>query len=83
MDECMAGLTETEASAMMATVREIKTEGIALIVVEHVMRVVMSLCEKIYVINFGKIIAHGTPQEVSDDREVIRAYLGDGEMQEC
>lgn len=83
MDECMAGLTETEASAMMATVREIKTEGIALIVVEHVMRVVMSLCEKIYAINFGKIIAHGTPQEVSDDREVIRAYLGDGEMQEC
>jgi branched-chain amino acid transport system ATP-binding protein len=54
----------------------LRAEGLTLVVVEHHMRAIMSLCERIIVLNFGQVIATGTPQEVSRNPDVVRAYLG-------
>ena len=77
LDELMAGLTFVEIEEMLALLKKVNEEmGITLIVVEHVMKVIMELCHHIVVLNYGKIIAEGTPQEVSSNNEVIEAYLG-------
>jgi branched-chain amino acid transport system ATP-binding protein len=79
MDECMAGLTEVEALRMMELVRGLQEQGLGVIVVEHVMPIVMGLCERVLVLNFGRLIAHGTPQEVCSHPQVIESYLGSEE----
>jgi branched-chain amino acid transport system ATP-binding protein len=77
LDELMAGLTFVEIEEMLALLKKVNEEmGITLIVVEHVMKVIMELCQRIVVLNYGKIIAEGTPHEVSNNKEVIEAYLG-------
>jgi len=66
----------TEAVELMSLVRRIRDEGVTILLVEHNMRLVMGISERITVLDFGKRIAEGTPEEVRDDPAVIRAYLG-------
>ena len=80
LDEAMAGLRPTETDEMIELVRQISCQGIALLLVEHVMRVIMSLAERIVVIHHGEKIAEGTPQEICQDKAVIDAYLGEVEI---
>jgi len=77
LDEMMAGLTPVEAEASMDMIRRLREDGITFFVVEHVMHIVMNLCERIIVINFGRKLAEGTPKEVSSNKAVIEAYLGE------
>ena len=78
LDECMAGLTFVEIDEMLELLRSINKElGVTLVIVEHVMKVVMELCQKIVVIASGEKIAEGTPREVANDRQVIDVYLGE------
>jgi branched-chain amino acid transport system permease protein len=76
LDEALAGLTEQETEQMIAFLLGLRAEGLTLIVVEHVMRVVTALCDRVIVLNFGKMLTAGTPTEVLGHPDVIRAYLG-------
>ncbi len=78
LDECMAGLTFVEIDEMLEILRYINGEmGITLVVVEHVMKVVMELCDRIVVIASGEKIAEGTPGEIVANQRVIDVYLGE------
>jgi branched-chain amino acid transport system ATP-binding protein len=80
LDEAMAGLRPIETDHMIDLVRQVSDQGIALLLVEHVMRVIMSLAERIVVIHHGEKIAEGEPQEIVQDKAVIDAYLGEVEV---
>jgi branched-chain amino acid transport system ATP-binding protein len=78
LDESMAGLNPTEVDQMMDLLGKIRhSSGITLFIIEHVMRAIMSVSDKIIVIHHGEKIAEGTPQEVAKDSNVISAYLGE------
>ena len=77
LDEWLAGLNPAELRIGMELVEGLRTEGRTIIVVEHVMDVIRSLCDRCVVMNSGAKIAEGTPDEVLADHEVVRAYLGD------
>jgi branched-chain amino acid transport system ATP-binding protein len=76
LDESLAGLTPTELREAIALVRRIHEMGIAIVIVEHIMEVIMSLTKRVLVFNQGHVIASGTPEEVVRDDAVIEAYLG-------
>jgi ABC-type branched-subunit amino acid transport system ATPase component len=79
IDEVMAGLNDVELAASLQIVRTARdTLGITIIWVEHVMKAVMSLAERVIVLNFGKVLAEGEPEAVMRHPEVIDAYLGEG-----
>lgn len=76
LDEAGAGLNPAELSEFMAILTKINQQGITLCVVEHVMQMVMGLCARIVVMDYGEIIAEGDPQAICTDQTVIEAYLG-------
>ena len=78
LDEVMAGLNPTDSSRVIELVKRIRDErGITIIVIEHVMKAIMTLFDRIYVLNQGNLIASGKPEEVSQDPEVIKSYFGE------
>lgn len=76
LDEMMAGLNPAEMEAAMRLVKEIRDSGVTLIVVEHVMRAVLGISDRVIVLNVGEKIAEGTPQEIASNKKVIETYLG-------
>jgi len=76
LDEIMAGLTEVELKHMQDTIRKVREMEITVIMVEHIINAVMSLCGKISVLDFGTKIAEGEPQDIARSQQVIDAYLG-------
>jgi len=79
LDEVMAGLNADETMEMIELVRKINTQGITIVVIEHVMRVIKELTQRVVVLDWGQVIAEGPYEEVSTNSQVISAYLGEEE----
>jgi branched-chain amino acid transport system ATP-binding protein len=77
LDELMAGLTHTEVAQAIELVARIRKKGITIIMIEHVMSAIMSVCERIIVLHHGAKIAEGTPKEIATSKNVIEVYLGE------
>jgi len=77
LDEPAAGMNPAECNDLLGTIGRLKSSGVTILLVEHNMRMVMGACQRVVVINFGEIIASGSPEEMSYHKEVIKAYLGE------
>ena len=78
LDEPAAGMNPQETEELMETIKMIKGKfDISILLIEHDMRLVMGICERIVVIDYGKIIAKGLPHEIRSNKQVIKAYLGE------
>jgi branched-chain amino acid transport system ATP-binding protein len=77
LDELMAGLNSTEVAHAMEVVNRIRAKGITIFMIEHVMKAIMNICDRIVVLHHGEKIAEGTPQEISTSKRVIEVYLGE------
>ena len=78
LDEPMGGLAEEENVSMMALIQKVRTRGISVVLIEHKMKIVMNISDRIVVLNYGQKIAEGSPTEVGRNSAVIEAYLGAG-----
>jgi branched-chain amino acid transport system ATP-binding protein len=77
LDESFAGLNHSELNDSIEIIRNIKARGITIMIIEHHMKVIMSISDRIVVLNYGKKIAEGTPQEIRNNPLVVEAYLGE------
>ena len=77
LDEVMSALNTKEVDAMMEMVREINHQGVTIVMIEHVMRATMALCQRILVLHHGKRIALDEPEAISRNSEVLQSYLGE------
>jgi branched-chain amino acid transport system ATP-binding protein len=77
LDEVMAGLRPTEVDEMVSIIKQLREGGITIFVIEHIMRAIMALSDRIAVLHFGTKIAEGSPHEIAHDERVIKAYLGE------
>ena len=76
LDEPAGGLDTRESQWLGHQLRRIRDSGVTIVLIDHDMHLVLNLCDSIYVLDFGRIIAHGTPSEIKTDRAVAAAYLG-------
>jgi branched-chain amino acid transport system ATP-binding protein len=76
LDEVMAALNPVEMQEIIELIRRLRNDGITLLVVEHHMRAIMTVCDRILVLNFGRLLADGPPQQVANNPAVVEAYLG-------
>jgi branched-chain amino acid transport system ATP-binding protein len=82
LDEVLAGLNPSEVDGMIQTVLNIRGQGITIIMIEHLMKAVMNVSDRIIVLDYGEQIAEGTPSEIVKNEKVIEAYLGDPKLAE-
>jgi len=76
LDEVMAGLNATETLQYVDMIKDLRQKGLTVLIIEHVMKAIMLLTDRIYVLNSGQLIAQGTPEEIANDANVIQSYLG-------
>ncbi|MEH7482533.1 ABC transporter ATP-binding protein [Neobacillus drentensis] len=79
LDEPAAGMNETETDDLFYLIKKVQARGITVLLIEHDMPLVMKLCDRLTVLNFGKKLAEGTPEEIQNNKAVIEAYLGSEE----
>jgi len=77
LDKVMAGLNPTEVAEAMHLVRRISGRGITIVMIEHVMKAIMSICSRVIVLHYGQKLAEGKPEEIARDKTVIEVYLGE------
>ncbi len=80
LDEPAAGMNPAETASLMKLIKKINEDGLTIIVIEHDMKFIMNVCDRITVLNNGKKICHGTPSHIQCDKQVIEAYLGKGSV---